>query len=194
MIRLRLITVALLLIISMGALAQDQQSEANAAKQHVDKGNTLYDRGEYEKARAEYEEAIKLAPNSWEPHYELGQTLGMLKQLPGAEAELKKSVELKADCWLCFTALGNMADDAGTPEKALAFYDQAIAASASSAKPHYNKAITLLRLKRTDDGIQELITAEKIERSRSCRTLLTVTCCGRPSTKSSQRFSRLSKT
>lgn len=131
------------------------------AQKKVRSGNSLYDKGSYDEAAKEYESAIALAPNWYEPHYELAQTYSRLKRTDDARKEFQLALERDANCWLCYQGLGNLEDDLGNTSLALQHYQKAVALAPNQGQPHYNLAITYVRLKRIDDAISELKEAEQ---------------------------------
>ncbi len=133
------------------------------ARQHLQRGNALFDAGKYEEARAEYEQAIAAAPDWYEGYYELGQTYWAMHDLAEAEKQMRLAVARSPECWLCLSGLGNILDDAGHGEEAIGYFHKAIALAPAAGKPRYNLAITEIRLNRVDDAIAELLTAEKVE-------------------------------
>jgi len=161
--------VRLVAILSVAGVAAAWQAPAGSSKrppeaeQHLTKGDTLFDAGKLEEAKAEYEQAIAAAPGWYEGYYELGQTYWAMKNLAEAEKQMRLAIERKPDCWLCLTGLGNVLDDAGRREEAIGYFRQAIAMAPAVGKPHYNLAVTELRLRRVDEAIAELQAAEKVD-------------------------------
>lgn len=156
-----------ILVVSAASAAGQAPAGGNKgrpeAEQHLQRGNALFDAGKFEEARAEYEQAIAVSPDWYEGYYELGQTYWAMKNLPEAEKQMRLAVARSPECWLCLTGLGNVLDDAGRGEEAVGYFRQAIAVAPAVGKPHYNLAITEIRLKRVDDAIAELLAAEKVE-------------------------------
>jgi len=133
------------------------------AQQHVESGNALYDQGKYLESKAEYEQAIALAPDWYDGYYELGLAYWAMKQLPEAEKQMRLAIARQPDCWLCLTGLGNVLDDAGRREEAVGYFRQAIAVAPAVGQPHYNLALTEIRMERLDDAIAELKAAESVD-------------------------------
>ncbi len=129
----------------------------------VKKGNGLFDAGKYEEAKRVYEEAIKLDGKESEAYFEMGQTLNLMKQYAEADRYFDEAIKRAGENWLYLLGKANNADDAGKPDDALSFYGRAINAAPDKAKIRYNRAVTYLRLKRIDDSVADLKSAEQID-------------------------------
>jgi tetratricopeptide (TPR) repeat protein len=103
------------------------------------RGNAYTELGDYEKAIADYTEAIKLRPDTYpQPYYNRGRIYMLLKEYDKALPDLEKSIELDQydDINFAYRANGNIGiiyRELGDYEKSLAALDQSIAAAGSSA-------------------------------------------------------------
>jgi len=150
------------LLTTLQASSQASGSPSPEADRIVRAGNELYDAGNYSEAVQEYLSAIAIAPNWYEPHYELGQTYCQMKRSDEALAQLKLALQYYPNCWLCYPGLGNLADDSGDSVLALDNYQKAVHLAPDEAQPRYNLAISYVRLKRADDAILALNEAERL--------------------------------
>ena len=128
----------------------------------VREGNALYDAGKYSEAVEKYLSAIAVAPNWYEPHYELGQTYYQMKRVSEAETQFNLALRADPNCWICYQGMGNLADDSGNGALALEDYQKAVQLGPDQAQPRYNLAIAYVRAKRVDDAISALQEAERL--------------------------------
>jgi tetratricopeptide (TPR) repeat protein len=128
----------------------------------VREGNALYDAGKYSEAVRKYLSAIEVAPEWYEPHYELGQTYYQMKRPGDAEAQYKLALRADPKCWLCYQGIGNLADDSGNSTLALENYQKAVELAPDQAQPRYNLAIAYVRQQKVDDAISALKEAERL--------------------------------
>jgi tetratricopeptide (TPR) repeat protein len=126
-------------------------------------GNKLHDQGKYEEAISQYQKAAELDPKNFEAWYELGGSYKALKQYEKSQENLKKALEVDPKCWLCAMAMGQALDDFGKPEEALTWYDKAEGIAPQRGNIQYAKAITNLRLNKTDEAVAALRKAERLE-------------------------------
>jgi tetratricopeptide (TPR) repeat protein len=161
--RIRASQLFLVLVSACCLWSQTPEKDVPAkAAERVHAGNVLYDKGSYDEAVKEYESAIALAPNWYEPHYELGQTYYQMKRTEDAKKQYDLALESDPECWLCYQGLGNLADDLGDQSLALRLYQKAVNIAPDQGQPHYNVAVTFVRLKRIDEAIAELKEAQRL--------------------------------
>ena len=151
-------------IISASVLGSSQASSSPPAEaaQKVHEGNALYDAGKYSEAVEKYLSAIEVAPDWYEPHYELGQTYYQMKRPGESEAQYKLALRADPNCWICYQGLGNLADDSGSSALALEDYQKAVQLAPDQAQPRYNLAIAYVRTQKVDDAISSLKEAERL--------------------------------
>jgi tetratricopeptide (TPR) repeat protein len=82
-------------------------------------------RGDFERARANFDEALKIDPNCHAALYNRGVLNHEQHLLPEAERDLRKAVNIRTSPEGCL-ALGRVLHDRGEYDKALALYGQAI--------------------------------------------------------------------
>lgn len=126
-------------------------------------GNKFFDREEYQLALIEYRRLVSLMPDQSTGYHELSQTFYELKNPDKAIEYANRALQFDPKCWLCYQALGNIYDDAGKSGDALANFQKAIEIVPNSGRPLYNKAVTLQRLKRYSEAIEDLQKAVQVD-------------------------------
>jgi tetratricopeptide (TPR) repeat protein len=142
---------------------KDEKKKQTLAQGYLDLGNKFYDDGEYQLAMVEYRRLLKLEPESYSPYHELSQTFYSLKNFGKAMEYANRAIAINPKCWLCYQALGNIYDDSGKPEEAIAQYKKAMEIVPNSGRPAYNYAVTLSHLKRDQEAIGALQDAVKLD-------------------------------
>jgi tetratricopeptide (TPR) repeat protein len=111
----------------------------------------VYTRQEnWTKARASFEEAIKVKKNYAEAHFGLGTALLMLKDRPGAITHMQEAVALKPDYAEAHFNLGLLLEEKGQWLKAVEHYEQSVKWKPKFAKGHYQLGLALYALKKLD--------------------------------------------
>ena len=98
-------------------------------------------------------QAVQLAPQDAEAHYNLGVTLRELGRLEEAEASYMRSIALRSDYAQAHNNLGNTLKELKKLAEAEASYRQAIALNPAYAEAHCNLGITLRELGRLDEAV-----------------------------------------
>lgn len=147
---------------SLWASPQVTSSPPVAATRLVREGNALYDAGKYSEAVQKYLSAVAVAPDWYEPHYELGQTYSQMRNTGEAEAQFKLARKADPNCWICYQGMGNLADDSGNSALALENYQKAVELAPDQAQLRYNLAIAYVRLQKANDAISALQEAERL--------------------------------
>jgi tetratricopeptide (TPR) repeat protein len=129
----------------------------------INEGTRLHDQRKFEEAIAKYQQAAAIDPNKYDAWYEMGFSYRELKIYDKAQENLKKAIELEPKCWHCLNGMGQTLDDAGKPEEALTWYEKAEVVAPARGNIQFSKAITYLRLKRTEEAIAALRKAEQLE-------------------------------
>lgn len=108
--------------------------------------------------------AIRLTPDDPDAHRARGIVLTRSRNLAEAEASLEIAATLRpgdAGLWL---ALGNVREDFGDREGALAAFNQAVSAAPYYGQTHWQRGNVLLRLGRYDEAIADLRQAATSDR------------------------------
>jgi tetratricopeptide (TPR) repeat protein len=113
-------------------------AKAQPAKQHVDRGNQLLEKRDWDGALREYREAIRLKPNHAEAHYGVGRALGEKKDLEGAQREFREAIRLKPDYAEAHNGLGWILGTKGDLDGAIREYREAVRLKRDYARPHGN--------------------------------------------------------
>ena len=98
-------TVALLAIIALVAGCSGPEDKK---MKFFNKGQTLFEKGDYTKARLEFRNALQIDPKFDRAHYMLGMVELKEKNLQRAFGALSKAVELNTDFYDAQVALGNV--------------------------------------------------------------------------------------
>ncbi len=94
---------------------------------HMQKGLELSARGQNEKALDEFRFATQMAPELWEAHYEMGNTLAREKKWPEAVLEYRKTIELNQYYPPVYRKMGIVLKEMGFSQAALENYTLALA-------------------------------------------------------------------
>jgi tetratricopeptide (TPR) repeat protein len=89
--------------------------------------------------------ATKADPTDPSPHMALGLVLEASGDIPGAEREFRRALELNGDTGRLRNNLGNILTRSGRFDDAVAEYQAAIAAAPELAAPHYNLSLLYAR-------------------------------------------------
>lgn len=89
-------------------------------------GQDAHEKGDLPTAIIHYKNAIKLAPDFAEAHYQLASAYQSQGNKADAEKEFRLAVEHKPDWSLALTSLGTMLADNGSYDEALSFLNKAI--------------------------------------------------------------------
>ncbi|MBI2682614.1 MAG: tetratricopeptide repeat protein [Acidobacteriales bacterium] len=122
----------------------------------VRNGVRMFERRYLLPAIVEYQRAIALNPKSATAYYEFAYALSEYGHGDPVISNFKKSIELDQDCWLCMMALANVYDDGGNTAEALTLYQRAIDTAPHEARPLFNYAVALNRLKRYQEALNAL--------------------------------------
>lgn len=129
-------------------------------------GAAFAQKGQMACAMSAFQAATRIAPNSWEAHYNLAIALTNTDQLKGAEAELRLAVNLKPDMPGPHAALGMALSQARHPEEAIEQFKLALKTDpkyipaldgltkALISERRYSAAINYLKDAPTDEVLQ----------------------------------------
>ena len=117
----------------------------------------------YAEAATEFEKELKISPNDYNSHLELGVIYLSQNKLPEAEKELTRAASLDPQNPDPFISLGQLYDQTGKLPEAEAAYREAIALTSDVARNHYQVerahyllARVLLQTNRQDEAKKEM--------------------------------------
>jgi tetratricopeptide (TPR) repeat protein len=116
-------------------------------------GSTLLALGRREEAIASFEEAVALAPDLVEAHYEMGVALSLLKRDDEAVAIWEKALAIDPDFAEAACALGRALDALGRHEDAIGRFEQALDVDPDYAEARFGLATVELALGRHTDAL-----------------------------------------
>lgn len=116
------------------------------ATQLMQEGVSLHDKGDYDGAIEKYRAALKLEPRNLHVQYELVFSLYAKKDLAEAERIARSAAKEKSDVQAGFwMMLGNIDDDSGKLQSAIADYQEAIRNSPTLPLAHFNLGVCHFR-------------------------------------------------
>jgi predicted CXXCH cytochrome family protein len=125
------------------------------------------DRERFERAADEFIAAQRFNADRPEARSALGSFLRRRGQPAGAEAEYKAALRLSAQYVPAAINLADLFRQLGRESESESVLRTALITSARDAGLHYSLGLTLVRLKRSDDAIEELGTAAALEPDRA---------------------------
>ncbi|MEA4841446.1 MAG: tetratricopeptide repeat protein [Bacteroidales bacterium] len=136
-------------------IAQDN----NGAEKLINEGISLYDNGKLDEAIQKYDKALSIDPENFTASYE--KSLTFLAQNRYEETiqlcqSILKTHSGKVGLKDVYVNYGNALDGLKQSEKALAIYDQGSMLFPTYYGLYFNKAITLIGMKKYDDAILSL--------------------------------------
>jgi protein O-mannosyl-transferase len=123
---------------------------------HSNLGNILASTGHPEEAVAEYEEALRLVPDSAGFHYDLANALVQLGRIPEALAEYAKAIQLKPDYAPAEGSLARVLAGQGRRAEAVPHYEAAIRLLPGDAEAELNLGALLGQMGRLPEAIVHL--------------------------------------
>ncbi len=120
---------------------------------HSNLGNILASTGHPEEAVAEYQEALRLVPDSAGFHYDLANALVQLGRIPEALAEYGKSIQLKPDYGPAEGSLARVLAGQGRAAQAVPHYEAAIRLLPGDAEAELNLGTLLGQTGRLPEAI-----------------------------------------
>ncbi|MBN2428802.1 MAG: tetratricopeptide repeat protein [Deltaproteobacteria bacterium] len=119
----KLFIVVLLFLILPGCAGNVDETRLFETMQ---KGLAHGDLGENRKATEAFSQAIKMAPELWDAHYEMGKALAALKRWPEAVLEFRKVIDLNPGYGPAYRELGKVLATSGYLKAALQNYTIAL--------------------------------------------------------------------
>ncbi|HAR36786.1 MAG TPA: hypothetical protein DCR87_07810 [Acidobacteria bacterium] len=116
------------------------------------KANEYYNKQDYEKAAAGFQEAIGLSPNNWAYHFNLGLAYKKLNKLAEARESFARAVELNPDSFSANKEMGELLARESEFEKAAGYYRKAVSLSPNDPDAHYNLGVCLVNLGQSEEA------------------------------------------
>ncbi|MBC7348923.1 MAG: tetratricopeptide repeat protein [Candidatus Aminicenantes bacterium] len=116
------------------------------------KANEYYNKQDYEKAAAGFQEAISLSPNNWAYHFNLGLTYKKLNKLAEARESFARAVELNPDSFSANKEMGELLARESEFEEAAGYYRKAVSLSPNDSDAHYNLGVCLVNLGQSEEA------------------------------------------
>jgi tetratricopeptide (TPR) repeat protein len=110
---------------------------------HVNRGIAYYDRGELEKALADYSSAIRVDPKNAEAHHNRADVRLRMGDLENAISDYGQAIALNPNFSSAHNGRGNALRESGQIDRAIADYDQAIKLDPRSPFPHNGRGNAL---------------------------------------------------
>jgi len=116
----------------------------------------LTERAVLTNATAAADRAVRMLPNDAETHAALGIILQRTERYAEACGELERAIQLRPDDYFLWMLLGVTRDLNGQQDAADQALKQSIVLAPTYAKPHWLLGNLLLRMRRTDEALNEL--------------------------------------
>jgi serine/threonine protein kinase/tetratricopeptide (TPR) repeat protein len=129
---------------------------------HSSLGSALNDQKKWDEALASHRTAVELAPREAWSHYNYGAALATQGKWKEANAALAKALELDPNNHGALSNSGLVAVKQDRVDEGIAFYRKAIAIAPQFASYHFFLSDALLLKKQTNEALDELRTAVKL--------------------------------
>jgi Flp pilus assembly protein TadD len=100
-------------------------ASSQISQEHLERGRILYAKGEVDAAIGQWQETLRVAPETAKAHHLLGLALQRRGKIPEAIAALQEVVRLKPDDAVAYIHLGQILETKGDIEAARAAYQKA---------------------------------------------------------------------
>jgi tetratricopeptide (TPR) repeat protein len=134
--------------------AEAQGSPAAELKERFEKAVELMNAGKLDEAEAAYKEILEKTPDVPEVYQNLGFISAKKKDFATAEADYLKALELRPESSDIASALAQLYQDTGQPEKAMALMAKQAGANPKDAKAQLNRGIFLLNAGQSEEAIE----------------------------------------
>jgi Flp pilus assembly protein TadD len=141
---------------AVAALEKLVAANPTNASMHYNLGVAYERRDEYEKARQQYEEAIKVKPEFGDAFLAIGNTFMAQRNFNDAITPLSKAVELLPQNYAAAYNLGASYSNGGMYAEAEGAFRKAVAINPSEPYVHQQLGMALLGQSKKDEGIAEL--------------------------------------
>ena len=146
---------------ALGALTGGAELDQRAA--HNALGKAYFAAGKLEPALRHYQEALRIAPEDPETHYNLALALIAGQQLEAAAEHLLRVVNAQPDNADALTNLGTLFAMTGKTPEAIARFQQALEHAPNHLTAHYNLAQALAEQGRIEEAAQHFAAVLRID-------------------------------
>jgi tetratricopeptide (TPR) repeat protein len=145
------------------ALAGDDLAPAQRAYAFTARGNAYDDRGQIERALADYSEAIRAAPEFADAYLNRGVALSRRQRFAAAIADFDVAIRLKPDAADPHRQRGNALDELGRFGEAVAEYAIAIRLKPDDPQSFYDRGISYFRQAKPEQAIADYDAAIRLK-------------------------------
>jgi Flp pilus assembly protein TadD len=138
-------------------------AEAPSLEEHFDQGNTFAQAGDFEKAIAEYQAVLELAPDNVSALANLGVAYYSTGKLDEAVTQYEKALELEPGDADIRSNLGAAYVQLGQLDQALDEYQQAVGINPDLAEAQFGLGVVYLQTGKTDEAIQAFEAFQKLD-------------------------------
>jgi tetratricopeptide (TPR) repeat protein len=139
------------------------ESTENNYVAHNNLGIALLNKGQLDEAIRQYQEVVRLTPDSPEAHYNLGIGLGRKGKIDEAISQYEEAIRLKSDYVEPHNNLGNALLSKGQIDEAIRQFQEAIRLQPDSPEAHYNLGTGLGRKGKIDEAIRQYEEAIRLK-------------------------------
>jgi uncharacterized protein (TIGR03032 family) len=132
-----------------------EEQLAKTPAHHFQRANRLYDQGKSEDAIDAYRRCLELDPTFPNARFNLGVALGDAERFAEASACMEEVLRAQPDRVEAYNSLGYLATRQGEPNRAIAYWERAIALRPSYAPAHLSLGLTLLQIGDYERGFAE---------------------------------------
>jgi Flp pilus assembly protein TadD len=130
---------------------------------HLNLGSALDEKGQFDEAIREFQEAIRLKPDYVLAHNNLGVAIVRKGQIDKGISQYHEAIRLKPDYALAHNNLGIALARKGQIGEAIREFHEAIRLKPDFAQAHYNLGIALVRKGQSDEAIREFQEAVRLK-------------------------------
>ncbi len=142
---------------------RDLACTSQNALAHYNLGNVLSERGRFDAAITQYEQAVAIKPDFADAHNNLGIALARSQRYDDAIAHFRRLLEIEPDSTDAHNNLGMALAGRGQVDQAIAEYRRALEIDARNAEAHYNLGTALAQRGELDPAIEQYRRALEIQ-------------------------------
>jgi tetratricopeptide (TPR) repeat protein len=150
-------------ILTFSAALQMNPDPKTAAEIYGERGGTYVDKADLNKAMADGEAAVRLAPGYFRGYQVRGRVYRNQKKLDSALAEFEKALQLAPAFAQLYNNRGNVFTDKEQPERAIKDFSEAISHDPQSLDGYVNRGGSYLSIGEFDKAIIDLNHALRID-------------------------------